>query len=62
MHVESGIRLPENFADYKSNLKDTDLVHREYKTDLIGFPFLRLLAHIYFANNFLPEEWRNSVG
>lgn len=62
MHVESGIRLPENFADYKSSLKGMDLVQREYKTDLVGFPFLRLLAHIYFANDFLPEEWRNSVG
>lgn len=61
MHVESGIRLPEIFADYKSNLKGMDLIQREYKTDLVGFPFLRLLAHIYFANDFLPEEWRNSV-
>lgn len=62
MHVESGIRLPENFSDFKSSLKGMDLVQRKYKTDLAGFPFLRLLAHIYFANDFLPEEWRNSVG
>lgn len=59
MHVDSGIRLPEKFSDYKERLEKINVVKRAYKTDK-EFPYLRLLAQIYFSNDFLTDEWRKS--
>jgi hypothetical protein len=57
-YVEAGIKLPENFDDFKVALEAKNTEKRVYRTDDAGFPFLRHLAHIYYKNEFLPDEWR----
>jgi hypothetical protein len=55
-YVEHSIELPEKFSDFKKNIVSIPV--RNYKTDSAGFPFLRILAHIYYKNELLPDEWR----
>ncbi len=57
-HVETDIDLPESFSEYRETLIKKTINKRLYKTDLVGFSFLRNLAHIYFKNEYLPEELR----
>ncbi|MEP7108379.1 MAG: hypothetical protein ABI760_10355 [Ferruginibacter sp.] len=57
-YVEARSSLPEAFDDFKADVRRKRLVLRKYKTDLAGFPFLRLPAHIYYKNELLPDEWR----
>lgn len=66
-HVESIDKLPMSFKPLKDELdfelfKESILKKRksliEYKTDKNGFGFLRYLAHSFYKNEILPEEWR----
>ncbi len=58
MYVKTNIKLPENFTDFKDYIAKNSIPTRQYKTDQVGFSFLRYLAHIYFKNEFFPDEWR----
>lgn len=57
-YVETNIDLPEDFKTFKAAINEKKLLRREYKTDAVGFPFLRILAHVYYQNEWLPDEWR----
>ncbi|WP_336516457.1 hypothetical protein [Pollutibacter soli] len=58
LYVETGIILPPLFSEFKAQLKSTLAPKRNYVTDRLGLFHLRLLAHIYYKNEFLPDEWR----
>lgn len=51
---QKNIDFYEKFKDIFAETKTL-----EYKTDMIGFKPLRLLAHIYFKTPFFPDEWRS---
>jgi hypothetical protein len=51
---QKNIDFYEKFKDIVAKTKTL-----EYKTDMIGFKVIRLLAHIYFKTPFFPDEWRS---
>lgn len=53
--------LPEEFEDFKKSVIDKIQPKHIYRTDLAGFAFLRYLAHSYYKNELLPEEWRSII-
>lgn len=57
-YVETNIDLPEDFNAFRDTLQQKKLAIRNYQTDEVGMPFLRILAHIYFKNEWMPDEWR----
>lgn len=57
-YVEDSIDLPQNFNAFKEDVIKKKLPIRSYQTDGIGFPFLRILTHVYYQNEWLPDEWR----
>lgn len=53
--VETSIKLPDTVAEFKETFKKRyDSII--YRTDKIGYNFLRLLAHIYYKTDFFPDE------
>lgn len=60
-YVDCMEKLPEDFEEFKARVKTKILPNQEYRTDNAGFSFLRYLAHSYFKNEILPEEWRNMI-
>lgn len=61
-HAQINIDLPESLADFRKNILAQKKMPRQYRTDSAGFPFLRLLAHVYYKNELLPFEWRRFIG
>ena len=59
--VETNIHLPEDLQAFKNTILTKNAQTRSYKSDVAGSYFLRLLAHIYFENEFLPDEWRQFI-
>jgi hypothetical protein len=57
-YVECWDKLTDDFEDFKKKVEKHEIQVRDYRTDRAGFPFLRYLAHSYFHNEILPEEWR----
>lgn len=57
-YVETSIQLPDESKLFKDSIANKATPLRSYRTDNTGFHFLRILAHIYFENEFLPDEWR----
>lgn len=59
--VQDGLKLLKDEQDYsefkKSVLEKIETPNR-YKTDDLGLSCIRYLAHSYFQNEILPEEWR----
>lgn len=59
--VQDGLKLLKNEADFeefkKSVLEKKEIPIR-YETDGLGLSCVRYLAHSYFKNEILPEEWR----
>ena len=54
LSVETGIKLPETLEDFKlSYRKKYNSV--EYRTDAVGYGFLRTLAHKYYETDFFPD-------
>lgn len=52
--VETGIKLPETLADFKLQYrKKYDSI--KYRTDSVGYGFLRTLAHKYYETDFFPD-------
>ena len=62
--VDNGIKLLKNEADFKE-FKKSVLEKKEtpyqYETDNLGLSCIRYLAHSYFKNEILPEEWRELI-
>ena len=57
-YVDCMDKLPDDFEKFKTVVKSKVLYKYNYRTDNQGFSFLRYLAHSYFKNEILPEEWR----
>lgn len=57
-YIEHGIDLKATLAEFKTSIKEKVIENKEYRTDKAGFPFLKTLAHIYYENEFFPDDWR----
>lgn len=60
-YVDCMDSLPKSFEEFKSKVKAKISPKPFYRTDKQGFSFLRYLAHSYFKNEILPEEWRELI-
>jgi len=58
MFVDHSLILPETFEELYNSIKTSPYNSPIYRTDKAGFSFLRILAHIYFKNEFFVPEWR----
>lgn len=59
--VQDGLKLlkdEQNFSEFKKSVLDKKEIPYRYKTDVLGLSCIRYLAHSYFKNEILPEEWR----
>lgn len=59
--IEASISLKEDLRTFRTSVKGKINDQPVYRTDLAGFPYLRTLAHIYFKNEFFPDEWRQFI-
>jgi hypothetical protein len=50
--------LPQTLKEYREKLIRSQNEEIHFRTDNAGFPFLRLLAHLYNKNERTPFEWR----
>lgn len=57
-YIEHNIELPDDLTDFKNATIEKTFEEIEYRTDKVGFGFLRILAHVYYENEFFPHEWR----
>lgn len=60
-YVECLQEKPENFDDFKKVVEAKPKTPITFRTDQSGFTFLRHLAHSYFKNELLPDEWRKYI-
>lgn len=62
--VQDGLKLLKNEADF-NEFKKSVIEKKEttnlYETDILGLSCIRYLAHSYFKNEILPEEWRELI-
>ncbi len=62
--VKDGLKLLKDEADF-IEFKKSVLEKKEppisFKTDILGLSCVRYLAHSYFKNEILPEEWRELI-
>jgi len=59
--VQDGLKLLKsdaNFTEFKKSIIEKKESAKSYVTDELGFSCIRYLAHSYFKNEILPEEWR----
>ncbi|WP_312824862.1 hypothetical protein [Epilithonimonas sp.] len=59
--VQDGMTLLKTEADFnefKKSVIEKKEVSKSYDTDDLGLSCMRYLAHSYFKNEILPEEWR----
>jgi hypothetical protein len=62
--VQDGLKLLKNeanFSDFKKSVLEKKETPNSYKTDVLGLSCIRYLAHSYFKNEILPEEWRELI-
>lgn len=57
-YIESFEKLPDDFEEFKRIVREKKYDIINYRTDIVGFSFLRTLAHNYFKNEIFPNEWR----
>lgn len=60
-YIEASIDLNKELVKFKESIQNKKIECIEYRTDKMGFPFLRTLAHIYFKNEIFPDEWRKLI-
>jgi len=60
-HVECIEPLPEKYEDFRKKVLDYKVDEIAYRTDIAGFSYLRYLAHSYFKNELVPDEWRKFI-
>ncbi|MEY8761265.1 hypothetical protein [Chryseobacterium tongliaoense] len=56
--VDSIYKLPKDFDEFKKDVYKKVSPVFEYRTDKVGLSCIRYLAHSYYKNEILPEEWR----
>lgn len=61
MVVATGIQLPPELNQFKDFIKSSPDFSVFFRTDNVGFPFLKLLPVIYFHNDIFPQFWRTYV-
>lgn len=62
--AQEGLMLPENGANFnlfKKSIIGKKEEAKSYITDDLGFSCIRYLAHSYYKNEILPEEWRELI-
>lgn len=62
--VQEGLKLLKNDADFnefKKSILEKKEAPNSYETDKLGLSCIRYLAHSYFKNEILPEEWRELI-
>lgn len=57
-HIEMLDDMGTDFDNFVGRFVDLKVTLAEYRTDRSGYSFVRYLAHSYFKNELLPEEWR----
>ncbi|MDB5282800.1 MAG: hypothetical protein JWO06_1875 [Bacteroidota bacterium] len=58
-YVEAFVEgFPATLKEYRDKLINSKADQIAFRTDAAGFPFLRLLAHLYYKNELTPFEWR----
>lgn len=57
-YIEASIELNKELKKFKETIQNKKIESIEYRTDKVGFPFLRTLAHVYYKNELFPDEWR----
>lgn len=60
-YVDCFQKLPDNFEEFKKLVKEKTFEEIVYRTDQVGFPYLRTLAHNYFKNEIFPDVWRKKI-
>lgn len=62
--IQDGLKLLKNEADFnefKKSVIEKKELPNSYETDTLGLSCIRYLAHSYFKNEILPEEWRELI-
>jgi len=62
--VQDGLKLLKseaNFMEFKKSIMEKKESAKPYVTDELGLACIRYLAHSYFRNEILPEEWRSLI-
>lgn len=54
LSVETGIKLPDTLEDFKQHYRKK-YNSMKYRTDSVGYGFLRTLAHKYYETDFFPD-------
>lgn len=55
LSVETGIKLPDTIEDFKQHYRKK-YNSMKYRTDSVGYGFLRTLAHKYYETDFFPDN------
>ena len=50
-----------NLEKFKESILRKKAAPQMYQTDALGLSCIRYLAHSYFKNEILPEEWRELI-
>lgn len=62
--VQDGLKLLKNeanFIEFKKSILEKRRFSKSYATDNLGFSCIRYLAHSYYKNEILPDEWRELI-
>lgn len=54
LSVETNIQLPDTLDEFRQNFKKK-YNSIKYRTDTVGYSFLRILAHKYYETDFFPD-------
>lgn len=52
------LKTEANFSHFKKSVLEKKEIMNHYQTDALGLSCIRYLAHSYYKNEILPEEWR----
>lgn len=56
--VETIFKLPDDFKEFKENVRNKNSNRNPFRTELIGYDFLKILAETFYFNEPFPEDWR----
>ncbi|RFM34408.1 hypothetical protein [Chitinophaga silvisoli] len=59
--TEASLTYPDSMTEALEKLKAIPIESHEWKIEKAGFPYVRLLAHHFFKNDFVPSEWRRKI-
>lgn len=61
VYPATSIPLPEDLAAFIQYIKSLREQELPFKTDAVGFPFLKFLAAFYHQNDIFPDQWRKLI-